>query len=129
MRLTRYQHILFRLGELITYAEAAACFARRAARAAEARLHEKANDRFSPEVLEALARVFAREAAMKMTQDGLRWVVGSAQMSAAEISSLEAILKLPDAYRAQAGLISDLDLISDHLYKRVDKHDQVALQR
>src|SRR5512143_3176700 len=45
-RLTRYQHVLLRLGELIAYAECAACLCRRAARAADRRLHEKANGRF-----------------------------------------------------------------------------------
>src|SRR5579885_2417327 len=42
-RLTRYQHILLRLGEWIAYAESAGCLARRAARSAENKLHEKAN--------------------------------------------------------------------------------------
>src|SRR5437660_3163468 len=45
-RLTRFQHVLLRLGELIAYAECAGCLARRAARAAEGKLHEKANQRF-----------------------------------------------------------------------------------
>ncbi len=45
-RLTRYQHILLRLGELIAYAECAGSLARRAALAAEGRLNEKANQRF-----------------------------------------------------------------------------------
>ena len=41
-RLTRYQHILLRLGELIAYAECAGSLARRAALLAEGKLHEKA---------------------------------------------------------------------------------------
>ena len=42
-RLTRYQHILLRLGELIAYAECAGSLARRAALMAEGKLNEKAN--------------------------------------------------------------------------------------
>src|SRR5215470_3768682 len=45
-RLTRFQHILLRLGELIAYAECAGCIARRAALLVENKLNEKANRRF-----------------------------------------------------------------------------------
>ena len=45
-RLTRNQHVLFRLGELCAVAEAAASLARRAARAAEGALGPKADRRF-----------------------------------------------------------------------------------
>ena len=41
-RLTRHQHILLRIGEWIAYAECAGSLARRAALAAEGKLHEKA---------------------------------------------------------------------------------------
>src|SRR5690242_4333284 len=44
--LTRHQHLLLRLGELIACAESAGCLARRAARLEEGKLHEKANARF-----------------------------------------------------------------------------------
>ena len=47
-RLTRNQHILFRLGELIAFAEGAASFARRAARALDGQLTEKSDRRFEP---------------------------------------------------------------------------------
>src|SRR6516165_1335900 len=45
-RLTRYQHILLRMGEWIAYAECAGTLARRAARMADRQLSEKANQRF-----------------------------------------------------------------------------------
>src|SRR5665811_594863 len=69
-RLTRYQHILLRLGELIAYAECAGSLARRAARSAEGRLNEKANTRFDATALAALARIFAREASLKVAEEG-----------------------------------------------------------
>ncbi|ABF39469.1 acyl-CoA dehydrogenase-like protein [Candidatus Koribacter versatilis Ellin345] len=128
-RLTRFQHILLRLGELIAYAESAACMARRAARAAEARLHEKANERFSPDALAALARIFAREAALKVSEEGMRWIIGSSTMSATEIATFETGLDLPAIHRAQAGLIADMDFIGDHLYKRAGKQLEAALQQ
>ena len=75
-RLTRNQHVLFRLGELAALTEGAAALARRAARAADGTLAEKTANRFSPEALAAMARVFAREAALKTATDGVRWVRG-----------------------------------------------------
>ena len=92
-RLTRNQHILFRLGELIAWAECAASFCRRAARLAEGRLNGKADRRFDAAALAALCRVFAREAAFKVETDGLRWV--------------------------EADLIQDMDRAADALYGRV----------
>ena len=70
-RLTRYQHILLRLGELIAYAECAGSLSRRAALMAEGRLNEKANQRFDATALAAIARVFVREAALKVAEEGL----------------------------------------------------------
>jgi alkylation response protein AidB-like acyl-CoA dehydrogenase len=125
-RLTRSQHVLLRLGEMIAYAESAACFARRAARAAEGKLHDKANERFSPEVLAALARIFARDAALKVGEEGLRWVIGSAN-SEAECAKAETAFGLTAIHRAQAGLLADMDLAADHIYKRAEKHMEVAL--
>ena len=88
-RLTRYQHILLRLGELIAYAECAGSLARRAALLAEGKLNEKANRRFDATALAALSRIFAREAALKVAEDGLRWVIGAGGVSDAEMAAFE----------------------------------------
>ncbi len=124
-RLTRYQHILFRLGELIAYAECAGSLARRAALAAEGKLHEKANDRFDATALAALARIFAREAALKVAAEGLRWVCGADGVNDSEMAAFEVALGSPAIHRAQAGLISDLDYIADVIYNRVAKREEV----
>ena len=120
-RLTRYQHILLRLGEWIAFAESAGSLAHRAARAAETKLHEKANRRFDATALAAVSRVFAREAALKIAEEGLRWVCGAGGVSDAEMSAFESSLQLPAIHRAQAGLISDMDFIADVLYARAAK--------
>jgi alkylation response protein AidB-like acyl-CoA dehydrogenase len=128
-RLTRFQHILFRLGELIAYAECAASLARRAARCAEGKLHEKANDRFDATALSAVSRVFSREAALKVAEEGLRWVAGACDLSDAEFMTFESNLGLSAIHRAQVGLVADMDFISDTLYGRAEKkHMEVALQ-
>jgi len=124
-RLTRCQHILLRLGEWIAYAECAGSLARRAALMRQGRLNEKASQRFDAEALAALSRIFAREAALKVAEQGLRWVIGAGSdgqpASAAEMGAFETALGLPAIHRAQAGLIMDMDYISDVLYGRVGK--------
>ena len=124
--LTRHQHILLRLGELIAYAESAGCLSRRAARLAEGKLHEKANGRFDATALAALSRIFAREAALKVAEDGLRWVSGAGGASDADMSAFETSLGLLAIHRAQSGLISDMDLIADVVYGRAAKRTSVA---
>ena len=119
-RLTRYQHILLRMGEWIAYAECAGTLARRAARVADGQLSEKANQRFDAVGLAAIARIFAREAALKVAQEGLRWIVGAAPADG-DTAAFEAALNLTAIHRAQAGLIADMDFVADVLYGRTVK--------
>jgi alkylation response protein AidB-like acyl-CoA dehydrogenase len=121
-RLTRYQHVLLRLGELISYAECAGSLVRRTARLAEGKLSEKANRRFDAAALSALSRAFARVAAFKVAEEGLRLVAGSGGVTDAEMAALETSLRLPAIHRAQTGLIADMDFIADVLYNRTAKN-------
>jgi alkylation response protein AidB-like acyl-CoA dehydrogenase len=121
LRLTRNQHVLFRLGELCAWAEVADCFARKAAQAADRSLDPKADARFTPEALAVLSRIFARDAAMKVAEDGLRWVRGAPQSQDQDFSGLEQGLRLSDVRDAQAGLIADMDVAADFVYQRNDK--------
>jgi len=125
-RLTRYQHILLRLGELIAYAECAGSLSRRAALLADGKLNEKANRRFEAAGLAAISRVFARDAALKVGEEGLRWVIGAGGVSDAEIPGFETSLGLPAIHRVQSGLISDMDYIADVLYGRAAKRLEAA---
>jgi len=120
-RLTRYQHILLRLGEWIAYAECAASLVRHAARLADGKLNEKANRRFDAMALAALSRVFAREAALKVAEEGMRWLCGAGAVCDAEIAAFETSLQLSAVHRAQVGLMCDMDFIADVLYGRAAK--------
>ena len=120
-RLTRHQHVLLRLGELIAYAECAGSLCRRAVRSVENKLNEKANTRFDATALAALGRIFAREAAMKVAEEGLRWCAGADGIGEAEMGAFEAAILLPAIHRAQAGLLSDMDHLADVLYNRAAK--------
>ena len=124
-RLTRYQHILLRLGELIAYTECAGSLARRAALLAEGKLYEKANDRFDATAAAALGRIFARDAALRVAEEGLRWVCGAGGVTDSDMAAFEAALGLHAIHRAQAGLIADMDYIADVLYSRVAKREEV----
>jgi alkylation response protein AidB-like acyl-CoA dehydrogenase len=119
-RLTRHQHILLRAGEWIAFAEAAASLARRAALSAEGKLNPKANTRFAPDVLAAISRIFAREAALRVATDGLKWAVGADQATT-DIAAFAAATGLPAIQKAQVGLVNDMDFIADAVYGRAKK--------
>jgi alkylation response protein AidB-like acyl-CoA dehydrogenase len=118
LRLTRQQHVLLRLGELIANVECAGSLSRRAARAADGELHPKADVRFTPEVLAVMARIFAREAAFKVIGDGLRWVLGAGPLDFDGGVELETALRLPLVHAAQRGLVADMDQLAGALYGR-----------
>jgi alkylation response protein AidB-like acyl-CoA dehydrogenase len=120
-RLTRYQHVLLRLGELVAFAECAASMARRAARFAERKINEKSNCRFDATAISALARIFAREAALKVVEEGLRLVVGAGGVSETQMAGFESRLNVSAVHRAQIGQFADMDYIADVLFDRVQK--------
>lgn len=117
-RLTRNQHILFRLGEMVAWAEGAETFARKAAAAAQGQLSPKADKRFDAGALAAMSRVFAREAAIKVGEEGMRWLCGADGVADAEIGEFEQKLRLSDIHRSQAALLADMDQVADALYDR-----------
>jgi alkylation response protein AidB-like acyl-CoA dehydrogenase len=104
-RLTRNQHVLFRLGELVAYAETAALFSERAA------CSPSNAGGLEPATLAAMARVHARDAVLKVASDGLRWAVGAGQTD----PGLKQQLCLDGAMAAQAGLVEDMDRIAADL--------------
>ncbi|MEW5987407.1 MAG: acyl-CoA dehydrogenase family protein [Chloroflexota bacterium] len=108
-RLTRHQHVLFRLGELIAHAEAAAVFAERVANKPTEAINLDVPTR------QTLARIYAREVALKVAAEGLRWAVGAGQSD----PHLAASLDLPAIYQCQAGLMADMDLAAEKLNKAV----------
>lgn len=106
-RLTRNQHILFRLGELIARAETAAIFAERVV--------DKPTEAIGLDVptRQALARIHARQAALQVATDGLEWAIGAGQTD----PQLANSLNLPAIYQGQSGLIADMDFVAEQLTK------------
>ena len=114
-RLTRNQHVLFRLGELIAWTECAAALSMRARDAIEGRLDEKADTRFTADALCAMARVMASDSAMKVALEGLKLVTGAQDASP---PGLADSLLLDRIIAAQAGGIDDMNHIADVIYDR-----------
>jgi alkylation response protein AidB-like acyl-CoA dehydrogenase len=114
-RLTRNQHVLFRLGELIAWAECAGALVRRAAKSADGDLSEKSDRRFSAPALAVLARVFARQAAHRVAAQGMQLVLGAAEQAP---TGLESDTRFAEIMRAQNGLVADLDRAADFIYDR-----------
>jgi alkylation response protein AidB-like acyl-CoA dehydrogenase len=117
-RLTRNQHVLFRLGELIANVECAEALARRAAAAVAGTLDTKSDARFDAAGLAAVSRVFAREAAHRVATDGLRWAVGSAG-GAVDSAAAAVAVRLAEIEHAQQGLIEDMNAVAAAVYARV----------
>ncbi len=117
-RLTRHQHVLFRAGRMIALAEGAMVLAKRAAMAAKGKLSDKADRRFDAAALAAVSRANGREAAFEVAQEALRWAVAADGVPSAELAAFTAAIRLPEISGAQAGLMTDLDLVSDALYGR-----------
>jgi alkylation response protein AidB-like acyl-CoA dehydrogenase len=118
-KLTRNQHVLFRLGELVAHAEGAASLARRAAQAATGTLHPSADRRFDAAALATLSRIAARDAALKVAADGIRWTRGADAVGDAELAAFEHAAGIAAIHRAQAGLLADMDRAADALYGRI----------
>ncbi len=119
-RLTRNQHVLLRLGEWVAWTECAAAMSRRAARAAAGPLPEKGDHRFDVAALAAMSRVFARDAALKVTTEGLRWLHGGSDDVDSDLNAaLDARTGLPAVMAAQHGLIDDMDAVAAAIYGRI----------
>jgi len=115
-RLTRNQHVLFRLGELVARVEGAAALARRAARARVGALVDRADHRLSADALASMSRVCARGAAAAIASDGPTWLVGAGSTTPA--ADLANEIGTTAIHAAQAGLIDDMNSIADALYER-----------
>ena len=105
-RLTRHQHVLLRLGALIAQAEGAGgARPARAAGGGQAAQPEGGRGACAPSALAAASRVYARDAALTVATEAVRWVAGA---DGGELGELEQRLDLPAIHRAQAGLLADL---------------------
>jgi alkylation response protein AidB-like acyl-CoA dehydrogenase len=116
-RLTRNQHVLFRLGELAAWAETAGNYCSRAAALADGTPFEKTPKRFDARATALMSKTFARETANKVALEGIRWVGSGADPGSPAMAALDAI-PAAQIRAAQAGGLADMDAIADVLYER-----------
>jgi len=115
-RLTRHQHVLFRLGAMVAQAEGAEALAKRASVAAARQLDAKASKRLRPDALAAVSRVNARGAALAIATEAIRWVAGA---DGGDLGEFEQRLNLAAINRAQGGLLADLREVATAVYGRM----------
>ncbi len=112
-RLTRNQHVLFRLGEFIALAEGAAVFSERTAAAPTQAGPLDADTR------RTLARIYARQAALTVATEGIEWLVGSSgedfRGQNEPAHKLAEALGLPGIFGFQAGLMADMNCAAERL--------------
>jgi hypothetical protein len=63
-----------------------------------------------------MSRIYARDAALRVVEDGFRWVCGVEDVT--DIDDFEKKLDLSAVHRAQVGVTTDLDYVADVLYER-----------
>jgi len=107
-RLTRNQHVLFQLGELMTRAEIAANFALYAA----GRGAGKYAPFFAPKAVKAMSRVSAREAALDVLSGAVRLVRGMDAVEDAAMADFERALNASAIHKSAKGLLPDMDLVA-----------------
>ena len=64
---------------------------------------------WSHPAIKAMSRVYAREAALRVAEEGLRWIFGAEEDT--NVNELETALNLSAIHAAQRGLVADMDLI------------------
>jgi hypothetical protein len=79
-------------------------------------MHPKAGGQLSPDALAAVSRIFAREAALQVAENGMRWICGAGEVT--DTAGLTSALRLPAVHAAQAGLMADMDQVADEIYGR-----------
>lgn len=107
-RLTRHQHVTFKLGKLIAAAEVAAAFCRAAASD-----HYSETVRFDSDTYEAMSRINARETALLLAVEGLGLVLGAGQAPAD--GPLSRAIGFDKIQEGQKGALDDMDLVAAKL--------------
>ena len=110
-RLTRKQHIMFALADMVTHVEVGCALARKAATAAQA------NDA-EAEKLRLMSKIFANQVARLVVQNVMTIVLGSGvfdQQTAAEFIGAANLNELAQTYQ---DIIVDMDRVADIIFER-----------
>jgi hypothetical protein len=90
-------------------AEVAATFCRYAA----GRGNPRFAPLFGPAALKEMSRVAARQAALDVATEAIRWIGGCEADGTGEVTGdLDRAFRLADVHAAQRGLVSDMDVVA-----------------
>ncbi|HBW23613.1 MAG: acyl-CoA dehydrogenase [Elusimicrobia bacterium GWA2_56_46] len=105
-KLTRHQTVTFKLGRFIALAEQAYVFSEAAAK-------EKYSEsvRFDVQAWQAMARIFARDAALAIAAEGPAMVLGASDGA----GGLYSAVNMEEVQAAQKGMTADMDLVAAKL--------------
>jgi len=110
-RLTRKQHVMFLLADMMTHVEVGASLARKAVTLSK-------NGNPEAEKIKAMSRIFAGEVAQLVSQNALKILMGSGvfdQKTAHEFMETHSYNQL---VCSSLNVINDMDLIADNLFAR-----------
>jgi alkylation response protein AidB-like acyl-CoA dehydrogenase len=105
-RLTRHQHVLFRIGEMAARAETAAVMC------AWATTDEHDPKRTDMETLRAMARIYARESLTNVIQQSMEWLRASDAVDASQGTTLASSLGIDSLWRSYSGWLADMDRVA-----------------
>ncbi|MBW2676800.1 MAG: acyl-CoA dehydrogenase family protein [Deltaproteobacteria bacterium] len=108
-RLTRSQHIMFQLADLMAHVEIGASFVRKANTLAEGRDAEK---------IRAMSRIFAAEVA-RLTASSIPLILqGTGLLDGLKMDNFFKSVAYDELVRGQLGVINDMDTVADILFER-----------
>ncbi|MBC2694939.1 MAG: acyl-CoA dehydrogenase [Desulfobacteraceae bacterium] len=110
-KLTRKQHIMFALSDMMTHVEVGASMARKAKALVEAE-DPKA------EKIKAMSRIFANEVAQVVTHNMLKILMGSGVFDQKIVSDFMETISFNKLLGSYENVIKDMDMVADILFER-----------
>jgi len=110
-KLTRNQHVMFALADMMTYAEVGASFAKKAVALA------KAGDS-QAEKIRLMSRIFANDTARLLCQNALEILMGSGLFDQNTMSDFMERISYKELIFSSRNIISDMDRVADILFER-----------
>ncbi|MCK5507060.1 MAG: acyl-CoA dehydrogenase family protein [Desulfobacterales bacterium] len=110
-KLTRKQHIMFALSDMMTHVEVGVSMARKAKSLVEAGNSEA-------EKIKAMSRIFANETAQVVTHNILKILMGSGAFDQKTVSDFMEAVSYNKLLGSYENVIKDMDMVADILFER-----------
>ncbi len=110
-KLTRRQHVMFALADMMTHVEVGVALARKAAAAAR-------TDDAAAEKLQLMSRIFAHDVARLVTRNVMTILMGTGMFDERTVAEFMATANLDELKESYVNVISDMDRVADILFER-----------